>query len=768
MAVIYLFDAAKRHKRTIRSVQEIIHKEGEYSAIAQISGKEKPEYGDFFGFQCVDGRFRMFLITIMDKADETGIRTITGTDAALAELNGKILTGMSLSSTTAQNAAQMALSGTGWQMGTATGDGEVDTEDAYYNTVWEALKIIAAAGKVRIVPYYEFADGMIVGRKVDLLRKEPVFRGMIHTRKKGARNIYITKEGSPKGRVYGLGKIIGTGNPPEQVTFKEAVWSKANGDPADKPAGQDWVEISGAISDDGYVFTDNRETDPKKLLEKAYADLEKKQKPKAGGTANITDMEWKPGYSHRVVRMWDLAVVRTEDGEIAEATVINIERYYVKKHLTKITIGEENETDIPRLEEQIANLNSVNGITARRVGGVGNAAAQNKQLILNAEELIQLNAKRIEANAEEILLRATKTEVLELEEETAVQFSEVYIDLNAAKAQIELKASQTVVDNLGNQVDNMSATLTIQAEQISSKVEKNGVISAINQTAEEVKIAASKISLEGYVTASELEAEVAEINNFFTGRTQASMIDTNTLTCQTAQITNVSLINYACKWTEMTMGEVASARMLIANVGAVGSALDLNHSHAVTVNDTTGQVTLGEVSETGGNFNIADTQFFKDAVAAAQGGGDITLTAAGWISNGENIVTAKTSKQTKTLAVKLPTFRTSGGDSWTSAHKTTVHFYTDSVSGPLKSVTVDASDIYDDGYDAGYAAGVSAGYSNGFAAAMNDCTVHYSDFTIRNTAPNYFFAQVRISAKIDGTTVASSTISTSQQINVGQ
>lgn len=583
MAVIYLFDAAKRPKRIIKAVQEIIHKEGEYSAVAQISGKEKPEYGDFFGFQCVDGRFRLFLITIMDRADETGIRTITGTDAALAELNGKILTGMSLSNTTAQNAAKNALNETGWQLGTVTGDGEVDTEDVYYESVWESLKTIAAAGKVRIVPYYEFADGEITGRKVDVLSKEPVFRGMIHTRKKGARNIYITKEGSPKGRVYGLGKIIGTGNPPEQMTFKEAVWSKANGDPADKPAGQDWVSIDGAISDDGYVFTESRETDPQKLLEKAYADLEKKQKPKASGTANITDMEWKPEYSHRVVRMWDLAVVRTEDGETAEATVINIERYYVKKHLTKITIGVENETDIPRLEEQIANLNNVSGITARRVGGVGNAAAQTKQLILNAEELIQLNSKRIELNAEEIELRATKVSVQELEDLTFVEFQEVKFEMDETAAKIT--ATNQIVDNINNQVSGLSSELTVQADQIAArayqyevdelgnrvttaeselilqsgeiftKVSKDGVISSINQTAEEIKIQASKINLSGYVTMSEFEAEIANIDNLFAGNSTIGGLNVAgmLMTTNFDVASNATIFGYTTEWKSRTV-----------------------------------------------------------------------------------------------------------------------------------------------------------------------------------------------------------------------
>lgn len=784
MAVIYLFDSEKNMRRMVRKgVQEIIHNEGEYTATAQILSKDKPAYGDHFGFMCADGRFRMFLVNVMEITDETKTCTITGTDAAIAELEGSVLETLPMNDTTAIEAATGALRGTGWQIGTTTGDGEVRAPDAYFTTVWAALKTISAAAKVRIEPYFEFAGGRIVGRKVDILDRTPVFRGMIYTRRRGAKNIHIIKEGIPYGRVYPVGKIIGSGDPPERLTIAEAVWTTAGGKPVNKPKGQLFIDYPGAISAAAYVFTDNREEDPDELARKAYEDLEKKQKPKATGTANVGQMQRMPGYEPRAIERGELVVVRTEEGDSVEATATNVERYYVHTELTKLVIGEQEDATF---EEYIARLADSAEANAAAAGGAGAGVRQNKQLILNAEELIQLNAKRIELNAEEILLRATKTEVVELEEEISVLFSEVYIDLDAAKAQIELKASQQVVDNLGNTVDDMNATLTIQAQQISSKVERNGVISAINQTAEEVKIAAARINLEGYVKASELEATNAMISNLMSGLVAATVLDTNLLKAQQVNSTYVScnalnIADISTQFRTVSMGSVMSHRFVVESASA---DISLQHSHAVSVNETTGQVQLGEVSATGGNFNIADTKFFKDAVAAAQGGGDITLTAAGWISNGENIVTASTKSQTKTLAVKLPEFKVSGGTTWNSQNKTTVYFSTDSVTGSLKSKEVDASSIYTNGYDAGYAKGLDLGYddgyeegvevgydngySQGFQAAMKDCTVHYSDYTIKNSAANYFSSSVRIYAKIDGQTVASTIATKGQQINVGQ
>lgn len=53
------------------------------------------------------------------------------------------------------------------------------------------------------------------------------------------------------------------------------------------------------------------------------------------------------------------------------------------------------------------------------------------------------------------------------------------------------------VSNLSSRVSSAESQITIQAGQISSKVEKNGVISAINQSAETIDIDASRINMKG-------------------------------------------------------------------------------------------------------------------------------------------------------------------------------------------------------------------------------------------------------------------------------
>ena len=65
---------------------------------------------------------------------------------------------------------------------------------------------------------------------------------------------------------------------------------------------------------------------------------------------------------------------------------------------------------------------------------------------------------------------------------------------------IGLRAYSSTVDALTGRVTNCESRLDINDTQISLRVEKDGVISAINQSAETVQINASKIKLEGYTT----------------------------------------------------------------------------------------------------------------------------------------------------------------------------------------------------------------------------------------------------------------------------
>lgn len=211
-----------------------------------------------------------------------------------------------------------------------------------------------------------------------------------------------------------------------------------------------------------------------------------------------------------------------------------------------------------------------------------------------------------------------------------------------------------------------------------------------------IKLKADLILLDGLVKATELQASVA------------NMLLQNSLVIKTPNLQADEAVTQFLNTASFTFGGTIMSKKQI-EMGTVKSgpvvsessaSLNLNHSHAVTVNDAEGTITLGAAvtTEEAGNFRIADTKAYKDGVSAAKA--SVTLSSAGWIS-GVNTVNASNGKS---YAVSLPPFTASGGTIFDANHKTTVYFSTASVNVPLESLVVDASGVYADGYAAGWAA----------------------------------------------------------------
>ena len=270
---------------------------------------------------------------------------------------------------------------------------------------------------------------------------------------------------------------------------------------------------------------------------------------------------------------------------------------------------------------------------------------------------------------------------------------------------------------------------------------------------EAIKLKADLILLDGLVKATELQASVA------------NMLLQNALVIKTPNLEANEAVTQFLNTASFTFGDTLMSKKQI-EMGTVKSgpvvsestaSLNLNHSHAVTVNDADGTISLGAAvtTEEAGNFKIADTKAYKDGVSAAIA--SVTLSSAGWIS-GVNTVSASNGK---TFPVSLPAFSASAGD-FNSDHKATVYFSTESVQTPLKTIEVDASGVYVAGYAEGWAAAKAKFrmewpdqgsydylldiYQPGDTPDSDDIMdelqigATYSLSEITNTAPNTFYA----------------------------
>ena len=100
-------------------------------------------------------------------------------------------------------------------------------------------------------------------------------------------------------------------------------------------------------------------------------------------------------------------------------------------------------------------------------------------------------------------------------------------------------ATQTTVNALGDRVSSAEASIKVNANSISTKVSANGVISAINQTSETIKIDASRIELTGKVTFAMLDSNA---QNTINGKATQANIDTSVNTLKNTIISGGYII----------------------------------------------------------------------------------------------------------------------------------------------------------------------------------------------------------------------------------
>lgn len=591
---VYLFDTHRRVRQVLPDVYELVHDEAEWRLTSQIPLSAGAQPGEYLGFTCVDGAFRLFGIDEAEDDERSGVTVIDATDAAVWDLMGVVVKSVKLEDAGAAEAFGAILSGTGCALGTVTATGRTGDIDIYYQNAWKAVQDTRAIYDARLVVRYGIADNAITGMALDVLAKESMFRGRFFDTAVDAESAYLTRSGRPVTVLYGLGNSVSTGDNPQKLTFADVVWSKASGDPADKPAGQDWIgdaeamAIYGRVED---VYTNQYQDDPAKLLRETWEQLKKVCKPIATATATVQDMEFVPGYEHQQVRLWDTVAIVRRDGTALESTVTGIERDYVHPWLTKLKTGDEDH-DEPSLAREMARASASMEQLSNRVGGHGAGIDENRQFIVENQEIIRLHTIKINENGtkiQETEIRMADAEIaLKAQEKVLTsqgeRLSQAEVDINGAKAEIALKANQTTVDALGTRVSSAEVRISGAEAQIELKVNRDGVISAINLTPEEAKIQAPKINLEGYVTAKQLEAELENIELSFNERIYTNTLQANSVATGefTLSGTRMSKINKTfLTGAKISVGK-ATARVMHAN----GSPMEITYVSSVTISNS--------------------------------------------------------------------------------------------------------------------------------------------------------------------------------------
>lgn len=336
-------------------------------------------------FEDKDGYFRLFVIKEPDQTNGiNGPQIHCICEPAMNELNEELIEDVRPYDTTLADAQNRALKGTRWKAG-ITADLGLNSVNYYYISVNEAIQenINTWGGEIR--DRIEIGNNKITGRYIDTLPRRGQDTGKLWEIDKDILSLSHKVQSYPKTALYGRGASLETENGgfTRKITFADIEWKKSNGDPADKPKGQEWVgdpealSAFGRLNEDGTkrhrkgIYENGEQEDPAALLMETWEALQQQKHQFHNYEMDVFLLEEISGYEHEKVRLGDttIAIDRSFANPIEiEERVISYE-YDVSDpdNTGKVELGQYIDlySDDDRLEKVEAQLNDKSGIWNR-------------------------------------------------------------------------------------------------------------------------------------------------------------------------------------------------------------------------------------------------------------------------------------------------------------------------------------------------------------------------------------------------------------------
>ena len=337
--MIYLFNNKEELIHIIKEQDliEFTHKieintfdAAEFELPIEAIDKEIIEQMQFFGF-FVRGRqfgvFKSYEVTMDDNY------IIKGLDRAESDLRTvRIIKDKRLQSVTADQALNVALEGTGYQLGVKEGLTKVNKTNFYYISPREALVKIIEAFNCEFRVRYEFVENKIINRYIDLYHRQGLYSGVQFeygnnalevTMEEDSDNVVTALIGRGKGEESTDSEGNATGGYGRRIEFTDIVWTKASGKPIDKPAGQNYIVLNDDIENKGLyqngelkhrwgVFVDEEIEDKEVLLQATYQELLRLNNPIRKYKASILDLRDDIWLGDRVAIVKDSAKLSFE------------------------------------------------------------------------------------------------------------------------------------------------------------------------------------------------------------------------------------------------------------------------------------------------------------------------------------------------------------------------------------------------------------------------------------------------------------------------
>ncbi|GAA0491388.1 hypothetical protein GCM10008986_16870 [Salinibacillus aidingensis] len=297
----------------------------------------------------MDGNLVEFIIRSPEDVDDrNGTVKVVYAEGGMYELIDEWLSGYTAANVDPETALRAILQGTRWEVGHVdTFDNQsVDFEDI---TVKEAVHELANMFSGELRYRVEADHNTITRRYVDLLQKRGKRTMKRWEMGKDVESYRRTVDTTGiKTALYAKGKS--TKNDGPRVTFADVEWSKAKGDPVDKPLGDIYVADPEALHQWGYDggtrhrkgFYDGQEGDPATLLLNAWKELQKQKDAVYTYDFNVLLLEKLTGYSHEKVRLGDTNAAinhRVHPKSEVETSVIEFRQNLNDETLSEVTLG---------------------------------------------------------------------------------------------------------------------------------------------------------------------------------------------------------------------------------------------------------------------------------------------------------------------------------------------------------------------------------------------------------------------------------------------
>ena len=393
--ILHLFDMYERRLLDVDTIESCIHTENADGNVLDVVGYGIPKEAKYVAFKDVDGVFQLFEVRTYTKDPITAEVTLYA-ENAMYELNTETpITDKRPTNVQAGLAVTQALAGTRWTLGGTIQTGVASTRWFYISPL-QALNDVVQVWGIRLRPRVEFSGAAITGRYIDVVSAAPVWRGKRFEIGKDILSAKFTIDDRnvvtaivPRGK----GQESGDGYA-QRIGIDSVTWSKAAGNPIDKPLGQNYIEMKEATALYGvcgqrprfatviYADIDNAE----ELCNAAYKSLQEVSAPTLCGDMTTIDLE-RIGFPHEGARYNDGVAFICEDMRFI-STIVGTARQYAGRATADFSFGALYPTPAKQMLDIRRELGSVSNIAA-----VGAGIAQANPDLLNG--IIDTSVTRI-------------------------------------------------------------------------------------------------------------------------------------------------------------------------------------------------------------------------------------------------------------------------------------------------------------------------------------------------------------------------------------